>query len=505
MSTVRSLKLVVAALGGQGGGVVCDWLVQVAHLEKYLIQVTSVPGVAQRTGATVYYIELFPRGALPADGRKPILALMPQPGDVDVVLASEIMEAGRALQRGIVTPDKTTVIASSHRVYAIGEKIAMADGRADPERVIELVRASAKQFVCFDMQAVAESTGSVVSAAMLGGLAASGALPFAAESFRAAIRSSGVAVERSISAFDAAMVAAKHGDVSPAQPMKPDRPRLPADLQARVIQLPAGIRDVVDEGVRRLIDYQDTQYARLYFERLARVLRLDLDAPPGGLAATVARCLALWMSFEDTIRVADLKIRASRARRVLEAVRAQPNQVVYVTEFMKPRVEEICGTLPAWLGRRVLASSPLRSLLARWTKGRQIATSKVGGFVLLYFMAGMRKQRRNTLRYAQEDARISQWLALITDIAARDAALATEIAECQQLVKGYGDTHERGLRNFALVLADVRDWAGKDGAATQLRELRKAALADDEGHALQRALAGLDYLTSKINVGRTAA
>jgi indolepyruvate ferredoxin oxidoreductase, beta subunit len=505
MSTVRPLKVVVAALGGQGGGVVCDWLVQVAHQEKHLIQVTSVPGVAQRTGATVYYIELFPRSALPADGRKPIMALMPQPGDVDVVLASEIMEAGRALQRGVVTPDRTTVIASSHRVYAIGEKIAMADGRADPERVIDRVRASAKQLVCFDMQAVAESTGSVISAAMLGGLAASGALPFAAESFRTAIRSSGVAVERSIAAFDAAMAAAQHGDVSPAPPAKPDRPRLPADLQARVVQLPAGIRDVVDEGVRRLIDYQDTDYARLYLKRLAPVLRLDPDAPADGLVAAVARCLALWMSFEDTIRVADLKIRASRARRVLEEVRAQPNQVVYVTEFMKPRVEEICGTMPAWLGRRVLASHSLRSLLARGTKGRQIATSKVGGFLLLYFMAGLRKQRRNTLRYAEEDARISQWLALITDVAARDAALAAEIAECQQLVKGYGDTHERGLRNFALVLANVRDWAGQDGAAARLRELRKAALADDEGRALGQALASAEYLTSKVNAGRTAA
>jgi indolepyruvate ferredoxin oxidoreductase, beta subunit len=505
MNSVRPLKLVVAALGGQGGGVVCDWLVHVAHLEKHLIQVTSVPGVAQRTGATVYYIELFPRSALPADGRKPILALMPQPGDVDVLVASEIMEAGRALQRGIVTPDKTTVVASTHRIYAIGEKIALADGRADTDRVIELVRASAKNLVCFDMQAVAESTGSVISAAMLGGLAASGALPFAADSFRDAIRCGGVAVERSLAAFEGAMEAARRPITAPKSAPKSVRPALPAELATQVSQLPAGIRAVAEEGVRRLIDYQDADYARLYVARLETMVRLDPDAAPGGLASAVARCLALWMSFEDTIRVADLKIRASRARRVLEEVRAQPGQVVYVTEFMKPRVAEICGTLPVWLGKRFMQSNSLRSLLARWAKGRQISTSKIGGFTLLYFLAGLRNRRRQTLRYAEEDARIVSWLRLITEIAPRDRALATEIAECQQLVKGYGDTHERGLRSFALVLADVRENAGREGAAEQLCELRKAALADDEGKALAQALAARKYLTSKITGARTAA
>ena len=51
---------------------------------------------------------------------------MPLPGDVDIVLASELMEAGRAVQRGLVTPDRTTLIASTHRVYSIAEKTAWA-------------------------------------------------------------------------------------------------------------------------------------------------------------------------------------------------------------------------------------------------------------------------------------------------------------------------------------------------------------------------------------------
>ena len=494
MSAVRPIKLIVAALGGQGGGVVCDWLVHVAHLEGYLIQTTSVPGVAQRTGATIYYLEFFPRSALPADGRRPVLALLPHAGDVDVVLSSEIMEAGRALQRGIVTRDKTTLITSSHRVYAIGEKTHLADGRADSTRVMELARAHSKRFVCLDMQAVAEAHGSVISAAMLGALAASGALPFKRKSFEEAIRAGGIAVQQSLAAFEAAALAAGNSGALPVlqQAELPSRRSgpLPSALTARLEKVPASIRSTVEEGARRLIDYQDVEYANLYLSRLEPVLRFEGAA--GGaskLPEAVARGLALWMSFEDTIRVADLKIRTARARRVLEEVRARPDQVVYVTEYMKPRVEEICGTLPAPVGRGILGSRFLRGLLGRLTNGRQVSTSRVSGFVMLYLLAGMRRWRRGTLRYREEDTRIASWLAMLNEIAARDPELAVEVAECQQLVKGYGDTHERGTRNFDLIMKNVRAWEGRDGAAAHVRALRTAAVADEEGTALARVMA----------------
>jgi len=102
----RPIKLTIAALGGQGGGVLADWLVEIAEAEGYIAQSTSVPGVAQRTGATIYYLEFFSRAVAERAGREPVMALMPVPGDVDCVLASELAEAGRAIQRGLVTPDR---------------------------------------------------------------------------------------------------------------------------------------------------------------------------------------------------------------------------------------------------------------------------------------------------------------------------------------------------------------------------------------------------------------
>src|ERR687889_693259 len=133
---VRPISIAVLAMGGEGGGVLADWIVDMAERGGFVAQMTSVPGVAQRTGATIYYLELFPQDAVP-EGAAPVLALMPVPGDVDVVICSELMEAGRAIQRGLVTPDRTTLIASTHRVFSMTERVALADGRVDAQKLVE--------------------------------------------------------------------------------------------------------------------------------------------------------------------------------------------------------------------------------------------------------------------------------------------------------------------------------------------------------------------------------
>src|SRR5690606_23808630 len=147
----NSYGILIAALGGEGGGVLADWLVKCALLKGLPVQATSVPGVAQRTGATSYYIELL-RGPV-ADGVAPVFGLTPVAGRVDVVVASELLEAARMVERGFVT-GRTTLLASTHRVYTTLEKMHMADGRQDPQRLADAARAMARQTVLFDMEAV---------------------------------------------------------------------------------------------------------------------------------------------------------------------------------------------------------------------------------------------------------------------------------------------------------------------------------------------------------------
>ena len=168
----RPITIAIMAMGGQGGGVLADWIVDLAEHGGWVAQTTSVPGVAQRTGATIYYVELIrPQQR----NSRPVLSLMPVPGDVDIVIAAELMEAGRAIQRGLVSPDKTTLIASSHRSLAVLEKATPGDGRADSAAVLETATTAARRFLHADMQSMAEAQGSVISAALFGALAGSAA------------------------------------------------------------------------------------------------------------------------------------------------------------------------------------------------------------------------------------------------------------------------------------------------------------------------------------------
>ena len=199
-ATERPISIAIVAMGGQGGGDLTGWIVKLAEDAGWFAQSTSVPGVAQRTGATIYYVEMM----RPLNGQKPILAQMPTPGDVDVVLASEFMEAGRSILRGIVTPERTTLIASSHRSLAISEKSAPGEGIADSGAVVDAIGVTARRQIVFDMNELAISNGSVISSAMFGALAGSDALPFAREAYHAVIAEGGKGVAASIKTFDAA-------------------------------------------------------------------------------------------------------------------------------------------------------------------------------------------------------------------------------------------------------------------------------------------------------------
>jgi indolepyruvate ferredoxin oxidoreductase, beta subunit len=248
-------------------------------------------------------------------------------------------------------------------------------------------------------------------------------------------------------------------------------------------------------GVRRTLDYQDPAYAALYLERLARIAALESSAPAGAahaLTEATARSLALWMTFEDTIRVADLKTRATRFERVRAEIGVPAGEPFGITEFMRPRVKEIAGTLPARLGSWLERSPRLTRGLRPLTGGRQIRTTTVSGFVLLYAVAALRRWRRASLRFQVENARVEDWLARIAELARAHYPLAVELARAQRLIKGYGETHERGWRNFCALLGQLGRLASRSDGALLLSRLQQAALADEEGEALALEIAALD-------------
>lgn len=492
---VRPVGIAILAMGGEGGGVLADWIVDMAEHDGYPAQSTSVPGVAQRTGTTVYYVEFHPEKHDPHAAKNgPVLALMPVAGDVDIVIASELMEMGRAVQRGLVTASKTTLIASTNRVYSMTEKSAMGDGRVDPAPFIETAKTAAKRFVHGDFSALAEKSGSVISAALFGALAGTGALPFTRQQFEDAIRRAGVGVDSSLKAFASGFELAQKGPSEAASPKKalpsggPAVDRLDARIRA---EFPEQLAEFLQAGVRRLTDYQDERYAKQYLDRLLVVRDLDTRFGNGSLSLLkeTARYLALWMSYEDTVRVADLKIRATRFERVRTEVQAKRDQILHINEYFHPRIDEIADTLPAPLGRFLMRPGFLHQRLQRMTaQGRVIRTTSLRGFLLLYMVSAMRRLRMVSLRHQREHQEIDAWMGLIERYAKSNYALAVEIAECQRLVKGYGDTHARGMRNFKRIIGMLPTLETAHDGPARMRALRDAALKDEEGKQLDAAI-----------------
>lgn len=489
----RPISIAMMALGGQGGGVLTGWLVDIAESNGYLAQSTYVAGVAQRTGATVYCVELFPQRTAEKAGQLPIFTPYPVPGDVDLVIAGEMAETGRAIQKGFVTPNLTTLIASSHRVYAMSEKEALGDGIIDLSIVADVAAKAARRFICFDMQRAADETGSVISSVLLGAIAASGALPFGRQAFEASIRRTGKSVEANLRGFaagyDGAADAPDDSATAPAPEAVPAGPNGEA-LAARISsELPAAVRDIALHGALRLADYQDIRYANDYLDRLGDFATLD-DAGRGFVLTTeVARQLALQMAYEDTIRVADLKTRRDRFVGIRAQAAASDDQPIRVVEYFHPRIEELCDTLPAALGARLLASPRGQRLLAPlFRKGRNIATSSISGFLFLHMVAKLKRFRRGTYRYCRQALFIDDWLGRTAAAAAADYDFGVAIARCVEMVRGYGDTYERGLSRYRAIV----DAAGRSGTAEVVERLHRAALADEKGDVFRQALHALD-------------
>ncbi|HKU85733.1 MAG TPA: indolepyruvate oxidoreductase subunit beta family protein [Casimicrobiaceae bacterium] len=524
--TATPVSVLIGALGGQGGGVLAEWLVEAATRAGYVAQGTSIPGVAQRTGGTTYYVEVFstPRAAL--GGRLPVLGLYPIPGRVDLAIASELLEAGRMLQAGYVSADRTRLIASTSRTLTTVEKMAQGDGRVSSQRLLDAARATSRQLDAFDMDAMARDAGTVVSSVMLGAIAGSGVLPIAREMFEETIRAGRVGVDASLRGFAQGYAAVAgsgenarvHGAndshtpdtdfvaATGAQDSYTSDTNLVAD--PRLAAFPSAARETIALGHARVVEFQDARYGDVYLERLARIDAAERRSDAAGAhdaraLRETARFLALWMAFDDVIRVAALKCRASRFARVRREIRAGPDDVVRIVDHFKPGVSEIAGMLPAAWARRLVAFDRKRQARGReplaWPL--HLRAHSIHGFVLLRMLASLRVMRRRGMRYHEEQRAIEQWLQAIEAGCTTDATLGYEIALCGRLVKGYGATNARGKATLAHIVQHVAG-AVEQGAAARaaaaqpvaaraaaVRSAREAALADEAGKAFDAELA----------------
>jgi indolepyruvate ferredoxin oxidoreductase beta subunit len=496
----QPITLLVGALGGEGGGVLTEWLVEAARHAGYPAQATSIPGVAQRTGATTYYIEVFPVPMQDLGGKRPVFSLNPVPGALDALVCSELLEAARQVGNGLASPDRTLVISSSARALTTLERMQMGDGRLESADLVKVLQQFSRVHHVFDMNAVAREAGTVVSAVLLGAIAGSGLFPFQRSDYEAVVKAGGKGAEASLrgfaKAFDIVARGRQQADFL-QQVLVPEAPRhAQSQLDASLVaQFPQPAREMFSLGYARLVEYQGRPYADLYVQRLRRVLEAETDADPRGandfaITTEMARWLALWMAFDDIVRVADLKSRASRWTRVQGEVKAGEDDLLKVYDHFKPGVPEFAAMLPPSLAGKLVAWDRRRVArgLQPWAMPLKIGTHSVFGMLALRTLAGAKWLRPRGSRFALEQRMIEQWLEGVVQGTRRLWELGHEIALCGRLIKGYGSTNERGKENLLHVLEHLAKGGVPAEAAAAVRAARTAALADDAGKALDATL-----------------
>ncbi len=500
----RPITLLLCALGGEGGGVLAEWLYSAAVRAGHSAQTTSIPGVAQRTGATTYYVELHPQPDSALGALRPVFSLNPVPGGIDLLVSSELLETVRQVGQGMSSAQRTRIISSTSRALTVAEKMQMSDGRADDAVLVATLLRHSTEAELFDMPALARQAESALSAVLYGAIAASGLLPWPREVDEATIRASGKGIAASLRgfalAFDAVHVARQRRQAFVVAAQPDPAPDLAALARAR------------------LLDYQDAAYVRLYDERLARVRvaektaaektaaervaaekaaagKITADAsvqqPSGEITAEVTRWLALWMAFDDIVRVAHLKLSASRQQRVRREVAARDDEIVKVFEHFKPGVAEFAALLPEGLARRLQAWDRRRVQrgLEPWAMPLRVGTHTVLGALALRLMAGLKSQRRRGSRFALEQRLIERWIAAVEAGTSEHWALGHELALCGRLIKGYGSTNQRGKDNLLHIIDHLAQGPGPAAQrAAAVKSARVAALADDAGIALDQSL-----------------
>ena len=523
--------MLICALGGEGGGVLTEWLVETARHAGYPAQATSIPGVAQRTGATTYYIEVFPVPMKELGGKHPVFSLNPVPGALDAMVSSELLETARQVGNGMTAPERTLVITSSARTLTTHERMQLGDGRADPADMLKLVRQFSRAHQVFDMAAIAQEAGTVVSAVMLGAVAGSGLFPFQREDYEAVVKSGGQGAQASLRGFAKAFeitraartqsayveqlmgsVAKGPDSVAPVGWARPSEPTTPTALPtaATVDSLarlhptnaptataifPTQVAEMFALGYARVLEYQGQAYADRYVQRLQSVLAAEREADPEaaqGWAITreMARWVALWMAFDDIVRVADLKSRAARWARVQGEVKVGDGDLLKVYDHFKPGVPEFAALLPPLLAKRLVAWD--RRRVGRgdqpWALPLKVGTHSVFGMLALRTLASMKWLRPRGSRFVLEQQMIDEWLQGVVQGTRRSWELGHEIALCGRLIKGYGSTNERGKENLLHVLHHLAQGGVSAEAAQAVRSAREAALADDAGNALDATL-----------------
>jgi len=252
--------------------------------------------------------------------------------------------------------------------------------------------------------------------------------------------------------------------------------------------LPQGLPDsaspIVSDGIHRLIEYQGAAYAKLYVDRLRRFVgKRGVD---DAMFGEIARLMAMRMSYEDPIRIAQLKL----AELETDTGDSRARSADDVRKF---RLDELVDVLPAVVAEPVLDGLDWAGWLHK-TVSIRFSTTSWWGIRRLKIEASLRRWRRFSVRYSKERLWVERWLHMIDRGLIKQPAAASTMVRTATMVQGYGDAYRQGLADWHAII----DGLAKptfDGVlpledlAGAVAEARAAALPDPRQAALKRSIA----------------
>lgn len=439
-----SLRVLIGTVGGQGGGVLSDWLIHGLLNAGWDAMSVGLLGMSQRGGTVTYYCEASPE-------KKPgrVNSVFAVPGDVNMIIGQELLELGRFLSMGYAAPD-CIIVGNTRRTLATLEKMPAENGIYDSSVIISAAKQLSPDhhYLCDAQEVVASAGLSELSsnALLLGMAVGSPTLQLTAPPFFDAIRSSRVNVEANLKAFEMGFALAKAGnsstvaDEAQQSGKQPDPVVLLAEdrqwherIERHLAGSAAELVTLLREATSFLADYQDEDYAAEYLKRVEQINRL-----PGMRPAAVeafARQAALWMGYEDIPRVAQLKVAPQRLSGLHAEHSRSGTDTVKVTEFLCPDLEQVRGLLPTrwtYLLDRHFGGGQDKAWAMR------IDTTSVRGYWMLKLLSGLRRWRRHSSRYQEEMQALERWTGYIRSWQARSPELGQLVAEAGRVVKGYG-------------------------------------------------------------------
>jgi len=500
MKKVEPIKIALLAVGGDGGSVFTSWCVNLAKNCGYFASSTSIAGVAQRTGSTLYYLELLPQIEIKKRDKTPVLSQMPVPGYVDIVIATEIVEIGRALNRGLIS-ENTTVVFSSHRNLAISEKSSSADEIIDAKTIIEEVEKHTKSKIIYaNFKKIAKKNGSVISSSLLGALSASQALPFSKENFEKVIIDDKIGVENSIRSFREAYDEVKNENKSEEIDTGLEKAKLKTinknstnkEVQKfvkRIEHYDKSLHDIAYLGVMHTSNWHDHKWGNYYLDELEKIIKLDKKEKNFSLSYNYAKYLSTALSYDDLIFVSSIKTSKKRLKEVREQVEAKENELVEVLDFLHPGFEEFCGFMPKGLGSKISKSNKFKNFFTKYLdRDRRMKSTNLFNFLILYFVGTLKNWRLKSFRHFEEMENVDFWNKKIKKLLETNYELAVLVVQSYRVKKGYGDTFHRSQSKFKILL-DLADEIKNDlNAVPIFQEAYEIALKNPEVSALKREI-----------------